>query len=227
MSVLRKFVAALLLVLWPLSLSAQDKASAILRSDGGVWINGAEVAGSSPVFPGDLIETRPAAIANLDAEGSSVLIQPETVVKYQGTFLDLDHGSVSVGTSTTLSVHVKCIRVTPVSSARTQYDVADRSGSVHVSAIKKDVNITLGGLAKKTTQANKLAESATVHEGEEATREESVACGDTAPPTNPASAPNTKWIEIGGGVAGAGVILCLLLCRGTSPSLTPVSPSQP
>ncbi len=224
--VLRKSVAWSVLILWPLSLAAQDKASAILHSDRGVFVNGAEVAGSSPIFPGDLIETRPEFVANLDAEGTSVLIQPESIIKFEGTFLDLEHGGVSVGTSTAMSVHVKCIRVDPVSNERTQYDVTDRVGVVHVSAHKKDVIITRGGLATKIAQTGKASESATVHEGEEATREESIACG-APPPQSAGSSLNPKWIEIGGGAAGGVAILCILLCRGSSPSSTPVSPSQP
>ena len=80
--------------------------------------------GLDGVVSGDLLETKPGSVANLDAEGSSVLIQPESVVKFQGNYLSLEHGSVSVGTSTSMSVHVNCIKVEPVSRERTQYDVA-------------------------------------------------------------------------------------------------------
>jgi len=65
---------------------AADTGSAILRSTGGVWVNGMEVADSSAVFPGDLLETKPGFIANLDAEGSSILIQGESVVKFSRQF---------------------------------------------------------------------------------------------------------------------------------------------
>jgi len=76
-----------MIILFPLSLMAADTGSAILRSTGGVWVNGMEVADSSAVFPGDLLETKPGFIANLDAEGSSILIQGESVVKFQGSSL--------------------------------------------------------------------------------------------------------------------------------------------
>src|ERR1700739_3318166 len=111
----------MMVLLCPLPLLAADTGSAVLRSEGGVWVNGSEVAGSTVVFPGDLLETKPGFVANLDAEGSSVLIQPESIVKFQGTFLSLEHGSVSVGTSTSMSVQVNCIKVEPRSNERTQY----------------------------------------------------------------------------------------------------------
>jgi hypothetical protein len=224
-SALRTFLCWALVVLCPLSLTAADTGSAVLHSEGGVWVNGAETAGSTVVFPGDVLETKPGFVANLDAEGSSVLIQPESVVKFQGTFLSLEHGSVSVGTSTSMSVHVNCIKVEPVSLERTQYDVADVNGTVQVAAHKNDVNITQSATLRKTAPDNNTSQSATVHEGQQASRDESKACGAAARPDVANGGGNTKWLEIGGG-AGAGVlVLCLLLCRGSSPSK--VSPSQP
>jgi hypothetical protein len=217
-----------MVVLCPLSLVAADTGSAVLHSDGGVWVNGFEIVGTSAVFPGDLLETRPGFVANLDAEGSSVLIQPESVVKFEGTFLSLEHGSVSVGTSTSMSVHVNCIKVEPVSIERTQYEVTDVSGSIQVAARKNDVNITQSSVLRKASQGSSgppLTQSATVREGEQVTRDEATACGAPPRPGSVGNTLNPKWLEIGGG-AGVGVlVLCLLVCRGSSP--TSASPSQP
>jgi hypothetical protein len=226
-SALRKFVCWMMVVLCPLSLAAADTGSAVLHSEGGVWVNGFEIAGSTVVFPGDLLETKPGFVANIDAEGSSVLVQPESVVKFQGTFLILEHGSVSVGTSTSMSVHVSCIKVEPVSSERTQYDVADVRGTVQVAARKNDVNMTVGGMSgvlQKTQPQVSSSQSTVVHEGQQATREESVACGAAPRPGGAGNGPNTKWLKIGGVGVGV-VVLCLLLCKGTGPSS--VSPSDP
>src|SRR5271163_2654539 len=172
-SALRKFVSWTMVILCPLSLTAADAGSAVLHSEGGVWVNGFEIAGSTVVFPGDLVETKPGFVANLDAEGSSVLIQPESVVKFEGTFLSLEHGGVSVGTSTSMSVHVNCIKVEPVSTERTQYDVSDVTGKVQVAARKNNVNLTQGVALGKPSPQSEASQSATVHEGETATRDES------------------------------------------------------
>jgi hypothetical protein len=224
-SALRKFVSWMMVILCPISLAAADTGSAVLHSEGGVWVNGFEIAGSTVVFPGDLLETRPGFVANIDAEGSSVLIQPESVVKFQGSFLSLEHGSVSVGTSASMSVHVSCLKVEPVSSERTQYDVADVSGTVQVAARKNDVNITLGGILQKTHPQGGSSLSAVVHEGQQTTRDESTACGAAPRPGGAGNGLNTKWIEIGGAVGGGVLVLCLLLCKGSGPSN--VSPSEP
>lgn len=204
--------------------SAAAAHSAVVHSRGGVWVNGSEVADSTTVFPGDLVETKPGSVANLDAEGSSVLIQPESIVKFQGNSLSLEHGSVSVGTSTAMSVHVNCIKIEPTSNERTQYDAANLGGTVKVVAQKHDVNITQGVALRKTTPDNN-SQSAVVHEGEQTTRDEAAACGAAQRPGGAGNAFNTKWIEIGGGGAGGAVVLCLLLCKGTKPSS--VSPAQP
>jgi hypothetical protein len=222
-SALRNFLCWMMVVLCPLSLAAADTGSAIVHSKGGVWVNGTEVADSTAVFPGDLLETKPGFVASLDAEGSSVLIQPESVVKFQGTFLSLEHGSVSVGTSTSMSVRVNCIKVEPVSSERTQYDVTDVSGTVQVAAHKSDVNITQGGALRKASPQSSPSQSATVHEGQQSTRDESTACGAALRPGGAGNGLNTKWLEIGGGAGGGVLVLCLLLCKGSNP----ISPSQP
>jgi len=222
--VLRKVVAGLMLFLFPLSLCAADAGSAILRSAGGVWVNGNEIAGSTTIFSGDSLETKPGFVANLDVEGSSVLIQPESIVKFEGTYLTLEHGSVSVGTSTAMSVHVNCIRVEPLSNDRTQYDVADVTGKVEVAAHKDDVKITQTGSAHKPSAENSSS-SAVVHEGQQGSRDESQACGAASPPESPAHGLPTKWIEIGGGAGAGVVVICLLLCK--SPPKNTVSPSDP
>jgi hypothetical protein len=214
-----------MVILCPLSLTAADTGSAVLHSEGGVWVNGLEVAASTVVFPGDLLETKPGFVANLDAEGSSVLIQPESIVKFQGTFLVLEHGSVSVGTSTLMSVHVDCIKVEPVSNERTQYDVADVSGTVQVAAHKNDVNITQGGALQKASKESTPPQSATVHEGQQATRDAAGVCGAAPRPGGAANGLNTKWLEIGAGAGGGVLVLCLLLCKGKkSPNVSPAQP---
>lgn len=221
----RIFVSWVMIILLPLTLRAADTGSAVVHSSGGVSVNGTEVADSTAVFAGDLLETKPGFIANLDADGSSVLIQGESIVKFQGDYLILEHGSVAVGTSTSMSVHVNCIKVEPVSNDRTQYDVTDVNGTLQVVAHKKDVSIRLGGALRKTSSEPNSSQSGIVHEGQQATRDESIACGAAVRPEGAGRALNTKWIEIGGGVGGGALVLCLLLCRGKSPNN--VSPAQP
>jgi hypothetical protein len=226
-SVFRNLVCWVLSLTFPLSLSAADPTPAMLHSQGGVWINGSEAPApaSTAIFAGDLLETKAGSIANLDLSGSSVLIQPESVVKFNGDYLTLEHGSVAVGTSQLMRVHVNCLRVIPVSNDWTQYEVTDTSGSVQVAARKNDVNITQAASLRKPSAENAASRSATVHEGQQVSREESEACGVAERPSEPTHGPNAKWMEIGGGTGGGVLLICLLVCKGSPPKT--VSPSQP
>jgi len=80
LSILRCFLCWLMLVIVPVSLLGQtppnQTGAAILHTQGGVWVNGYEATDSSAVFPGDLLETKPGSAANLNLDGSTVLIQP-------------------------------------------------------------------------------------------------------------------------------------------------------
>ena len=85
-----------MMVMVPLSLLGQTPSagtpSAILHTQGGVWVNGYEARDSSAIFTGDLVETKPGFSASLSLEGSTILIQPESVAKFQQELLVLDHG---------------------------------------------------------------------------------------------------------------------------------------
>jgi len=226
---LRRLLIWMLVAYLPASLQAADTKSAILHSQGGVWVNGMEASDSSAVFPGDLLETKPGFNASLSVDGSTVSIQPESVVKFEDNLLALDHGSVLVGTITGMRVRVRCMTVIPVSSAEwTQYEVTDVNGTVQVAARKKDVRIEVEGSHLKTPTATETSGGTTVHEGETASRRETEVCG--APPQpkgtgGPLSgALQPKWI--GAGAAGTGILICLLVhCFGGGSG--PVSPSQP
>ncbi|MGA9978807.1 MAG: hypothetical protein WBQ08_09240 [Candidatus Sulfotelmatobacter sp.] len=222
---LRRVLTWMFVVLLPASLQAADAKSAVLHSQGGVWVNGMEAADASAVFPGDLLETKPGFTASLSEDGSTISIQPESVVKFEDNLLVLDHGNVLVGTTTGMRVRVHCITVIPVSDTEwTQYEVTDVNGNIQVAAHKKDVRIEIEGNHAKAPSATEATGGTTVHEGEQSSRRESEACG--APP-NPAStlkAINPKLIVAG--AVGTGVLICWLAhCFGGGSG--PVSPSQP
>jgi hypothetical protein len=227
MSVLavRNLLCWMMCALLPFSALAVDSGAAMLRSKGGVWVNGKENPDSTAILSGDLVETNPGAAANVDANGSSVLIQSESVVEWGDGVLTLDHGTVSVGTSTQLRVKVNCLTVVPVENQWTQYDVTNVDGTVHVAAHKLDVKILQRAAGRKPSDESDSG-SSVVQEGKEASRDVSVVCGAAKPPDTAGGNPvNTaRWVEIGGGAGGA-TLLCVLLCRGSNPkSVSTTSP---
>src|SRR5260370_29415882 len=112
-----------------------------------------------------------------------------------------------------MSVVVDCIKVEPVSKERTQYEVTDFNGTVQVAARKSNVNIIQGGALQKTSKESTPSQSATVHEGQQATRHEAAVCGAPPRPGGAASGMNTKGLESGVGGGGSFVVLCLRLCN--------------
>jgi hypothetical protein len=185
---------------------AQGPAGAILHTQGGVWVNGNEARDSTAIFPGDLLETKPGFSATLNLDGSEVLLAPETVAKFTGDTLEVDYGGVSIGTSKSFKVRVKCITVVPALNAWTQYEVNDLTGTVQVTARKGDVNVEVAGAGKP---AAGTTIGGTLHEGEQKSYDSSELCGAAPQPTSPGSGISPKWIAAG--AAGAGVLIWILV----------------
>ena len=222
-SVTRSIVVWALVVAVPPSVLGQTP-SAILHSQGGVWVNGYEARDSSAVFTGDLLETKPGFSASLTLDGSTILIQPESVAKLRENMLVLDHGSVSVTTSKSFRVRVNCLTVVPTSDAWTQYDVTDVNRTIQVVARKNDVYVQREAALGKPSPETAASHEGTVHEGEQHSYDESEVCGAPGRPTGTGPALNSKWI-IAGGAAGIGIILCVLECGGHGKSS--ISPDSP
>lgn len=229
-SIIRTFLCAILAVTVTQSLLGQDlpahAGGAILHAQGGVWVNGNEARDSSAVFPGDVIETKPGASADLTIDGSTILLAPESVAKFQGDYLELDHGGVSVTTSRGFRVKVNCIDVTPVlNNDWTEYVVTDLSGTVQVNARKRDVNVQHERGRGKEVPEKDESQRASVHEGQQNSYDDSEICGAAAPPNGASNSLgiSPKWIAAGAG--GAGVLIWLLIHGGGGK--TPISASQP
>lgn len=226
-SILRCFLCWTLLVVVPSSLLGQNvpdqAAAAILHSPGGVWVNGYEARDSSAIFPGDVIETKTGATANLVLDGSTLLLAPETVGKFQADIFELDHGTVSVGTTKGYKVKVNCLKVVPVVNDWTQYVATDVNSNFQVAAHKLDVNVEREGITAKPTPESETQQKASVHEGEEKSYDESELCGAAAKPASPLSGISPKWIAAG--AAGSGILIWILVHGGGGSK--PVSASQP
>src|SRR5579872_1151 len=109
-SILRFALCWAMIVVVPVTLLGQTP-SAIVHTQGGVWVNGYEARDSSAIFAGDLIETKAGFSANLTVEGSTILMGPQSLAKFGDNFIELEHGAVSVGSSTKFEVRIDCMHV--------------------------------------------------------------------------------------------------------------------
>jgi hypothetical protein len=220
-SMLRNIVSWILIAVTPASLIAADADSgaAMLygRGKGTVWLNGRALPSSSAVFPGDLIQTQPESLATLDASGSGVIVLQDSLVKFEGNVVSLEHGGVSVATSKGMVARSKEVTVTPASNAWTEFEVADADRTVQIVASKGSVNVNCG---RSTTN---------LVEGEQATPDDSGNCskkkrkgGAPLPPEH--GGVLTDPYVLGGAVIAGGVIVCLLLCSSSKPFLSQWKP---
>jgi hypothetical protein len=149
MSALRGMVTGVLLVLFPFSLFAADSDAAMLYTSGHAWVNGGHVPrSSSAIFSGDLLQTHSDSIANINQPGSTVQVLSESLVQFEGSSVKIDHGAVRVSTSKLMATTAGDVKVVPVSSVWTEFNVTDVDGTVRISARKGDLTISDG---KETT----------------------------------------------------------------------------
>jgi ferric-dicitrate binding protein FerR (iron transport regulator) len=213
--ILRKIVSCMLIVLIPAFLPAQDSGGAIVTGKGIVWVNGSQLPGSSTIVPGDIIQTRAQSMASVSMPGSTLRIEPDTVVKFGTKQVFLDRGKISVATSQQVSALALDALITPVGTVWTEFEVSSVDGNLLVLARKASVNVSCG------------MESQTLSEGQQLTRDHAGHCtreGTGAYPsaTGLTSGRHLLWAGL---AVGGGGLLCLILCGGGSNP--PASPSKP
>lgn len=228
-SAFRKMVSCVLVFLFPGSMFAVDSNAAMLYTNGTAWVNGAHVPRtSSAIFSGDLLQTRSDTVANINAPGSSIAVHSDSLVQFEGAFLKIEHGGVTVSTSKGVATTAGEVRVSPASSNWTEFNVTDVDGLVRIAARKGDVTITDG------------KDTFTLPQGQETTRNETTSSDNSdndkdskskkknknrAPGAAPAAGGGilNSPIAVGVGAAAIGGITAWVLLEKS----TPASPSAP
>jgi hypothetical protein len=160
-SAFRSAMCCLLAIVFPAQMMlAGETASAMLYTNGAAWLNGSEVPKSAAVFTGDLLQTRPDSTASIQSNGSSVMVLSDSLVKFEGPSVELEHGAVRVTTSRGLAARAGDVTVKPATDSWTEFQVTDVNGRVQIAANKGDV----------TVQDDKGA--TTVTQGQETTRDD-------------------------------------------------------
>ena len=214
---LRKILSGCLILLTPCALFAQETGAAVIYGTGSVFLNGAQLANSSAVTVGDVVQTRDNGVANINAPGATVVVESNTIVRFQSGGFALDRGSLSVATGKGISVFARDLKITPVSGDWTEFYVVRSGGSIQIYARKNDVTVNCG-----------TNSSATVKQGQQISRDDSGDCGILAKPGTGAAtaakgpALDSRWVEFGGIGAGGALLGWVLLHTDN-----PVSPSGP
>jgi ferric-dicitrate binding protein FerR (iron transport regulator) len=197
-SAFKKSIALLLVVFTPV-LFAQNSGVAVLAGTGTVFLNGGQLSSSNAVVSGDVIQTQDNGTATVNGPGGSILIEPNSVVRFQGQGIALDRGQVSIATGKGFSVNARDFRITPVSNEWTQFYVTRTGGSINVIARKNDVTVTCGAAGAER-----------VKEGKQISRDDADNCGLIAKGSGAPTAARgpiltsgaAKWtaVAVGGGL---------------------------
>jgi len=129
----RSAIATLLVVLLPASLLAVNPA-AMAYTKGAVLLNGVPAPESSAVFSGDQVTTGKSSAANLVLNGSSVVVDPESTVLYEGNSFVLQGGGASVMTSKSMVARYGHLSVVPAAAVQTDYRVVQVQNNLVIAA---------------------------------------------------------------------------------------------
>ena len=210
-SLLRAVACWILIAVVPLSLWAADSSPAMLYAQGTAWINGSTVPRTSAVFPGDLVQTRADSIASINTSGSNVVVLADSLVKFEGPAVALEHGSLTVATSKGLSTRAGEITVVPASNGWTEFEVKQVSdGTVQIVAQKGDVKVSDGSSSSTLSQGQQ-----TTVDNPEKKKKKRRKGGGALPASSGAllDAP----IAIYGGAAAVGGLLTWVLLQNGDP----------
>ena len=159
---LRSTMCCLLTMLLPAQMTfAGETATAMLYTNGAAWLNGSDVPKSAALFAGDMLQTRLDSTASIQSNGSNVMVLADSLVKFEGPAVEIEHGAVRVTPSRGLAARAGDVTVKPVANTWTEFQVTDVDGRVQIAANKGDVTVQDD---KGTT---------TVTQGQETTRDDS------------------------------------------------------
>jgi len=218
-SLLRSALCCVLAIMIPAQMPASEPASAMLYASGYAWLNGSEVPKSAAIFAGDMVQTRSDSSANINAAGSSVMVLADSLVKFQGSAVDIDHGTVRIATSRGLEARAGDVTVKPAGNSWTEFMVSDTDGQMQITANKGDVTVQ-----------DQQGTTTTVSQGQTTTRDDTSEpkkkkrrSGGAAPAAGGGIMSSSKVIY--GGLAVAGGITAWVLLQHEEP-LSPACPGN-
>jgi hypothetical protein len=201
---------------------AGETASAMLYTNGAAWLNGSEVPKSAAVFSGDMLQTRPDSTASIQSNGSNVMVLADSLVKFEGPAVELEHGAVRVTTSRGLAARAGDVTVKPASNSWTEFQVTDVDGRVQIAANKGDVTVQDDKGTTTVAQGQQTTRDDTADtEKKKKKRRRAAGAAPAAGGGIMSSAP-----VVYGGLGAVGVVAVWVWTRSEPPA-SPVCPTDP
>jgi hypothetical protein len=228
---LQKFLAIVLFWTFPISLFGADKA--ILNANGtATLVNGSRAQRSSALFAGDKVETAKDSVANINVLGSSVLVMPNSAVRFQGDSVAIDHGKISIVTSKGMVARTGDLTIAPAPEKASRFDVSEDNGRVLIAARKGNLTINGG----KGTSSLQEGQQTTVDNSQDQNQPNNQKnrkrkTGGAVPAAAGGASVSGKTIETGAliaaGATGTAAAVLAIVTTGTpnNCSVSPVSPA--
>jgi len=221
-SAFRSVVCCLLAIVFPAQMMlAGETASAMLYTNGAAWLNGSDVPKSAAVFSGDLLQTRADSTASIQSNGSSVMVLADSLVKFEGPAVELEHGAVRVTTSRGMAARAGDVTVKPAANTWTDFQVTDVDGRVQIAANKGDLTVQDDKGTTTVTQGQQTTRDDTTNPEKKKKRRRK---GDGAA-TAAGGGIMSSTPVVFGGVAAVGVAAIWIWTR-SEPPVSPACPSK-
>jgi hypothetical protein len=221
-SAFRSVVCCLLAIVFPAQMMlAGETASAMLYTNGAAWLNGSDVPKSAAVFSGDLLQTRADSTASIQSNGSSVMVLADSLVKFEGPAVELEHGAVRVTTSRGMAARAGDVTVKPTANTWTDFQVTDVDGRVQIAANKGDLTVQDDKGTTTVTQGQQTTRDDTTNPEKKKKRRRKGAGAATAAGGGIMSSTPVVF----GGVAAVGVAAIWIWTR-SEPPVSPACPSK-
>ena len=200
----------------------------MLRSSGGVSVNGAPVTPVTTVFSGDRIETAPQAGGNLTVGGSSLSLSENSSLLFTTQGMDFQCGGGTIQTSQGLAARFGRTTIKPAKDAA-RYRVQQNGASLQVTALDGDLSLTEGArefnlpAGKSATVAyNGCVAQMAKADVQDAVTKTQAADGGTPPPIGPANNSTLHGVITGSSVIAGVTVTGVILVNQN-----PASPSHP
>jgi hypothetical protein len=170
---------------------------AVLRASGKVQVNGSDTRKITTLFSGDSIQTHDDSVANITSNGTSVLVMPNTAVKFLGNLVQVDQGGVTIATSMGMAAKADDLTIAPATGVQkpSRFEVAETEDAVVVAALQGNVAVSDG------------QQTSTTQEGQETTHKKKRKEGGAAPGATTSLITVRNVVVVGAAAAATGILL--------------------
>src|ERR1035441_7936196 len=134
----------LLVVVFGASLLPAQSGAPTLYANGNVKVNGQAAGDSTSIFPGDKVDVTESSSVSINRSGSSVVVSPNSSIKYDSSSVEIMRGTARVSTSKGMSAQAGQITVAPKTGVA-KFDVLKLDDKVTVASREGALTVNEGG----------------------------------------------------------------------------------